>query len=34
MVLQGKIDHNLHNHVSDDLICKPPIDGDYEFFPQ
>ena len=20
----GQIDHNLHNHVSDDVICKPP----------
>ena len=22
----GEIDHNLHNHVLDDVICKPPID--------
>ena len=22
----GQIDYNLHNHVSDDVICKPPID--------
>ena len=22
----GQIDHNLHNHVSDDIICKPPIE--------
>ena len=21
----GQIDHNLHNHVFDDVICKPPI---------
>ena len=24
----GQIDHNLHNHVFDDVICKPPIEGD------
>ena len=22
----GQIDHNLHNHVFDDIISKPPID--------
>ena len=22
----GQIDHNLHNHVFDDVICKPPIE--------
>ena len=21
----GQIDHNLHNHVFDDVLCKPPI---------
>ena len=21
----GQIDHNLHNHAFDDIICKPPI---------
>ena len=21
----GQIDHDLHNHVFDDVICKPPI---------
>ena len=21
----GQIDHNLHNHISDDANCKPPI---------
>ena len=21
-----QIDHNLHNHVFDDIKCKPPID--------
>ena len=21
----GQIDHNLHDHVFDDVICKPPI---------
>ena len=25
----GQIDHNLHSHVFDDVICKPPI---YLFF--
>ena len=22
----GQIDHNLHNHAFDDVICKPPIE--------
>ena len=22
----GQIDHNLHDHVFDDVICKPPIE--------
>ena len=30
MIFQGyqnleQVDHNLHNQVSDDVICKPPI---------
>ena len=24
----GQIDHNLHNHAFDDVICKPPTDFD------
>ena len=23
----GQIDQNLHNHVFDDVICKPPVRG-------
>ena len=25
----GQVDHNLHDHVSYDVICKPPIHGNY-----
>ena len=24
----GQIDHNLHSHAFDDVICKPPIQGE------
>ena len=27
----GQIDHNLHNHVFDDVICKPPTVIEYSF---
>ena len=27
----GQIDHNLHNHVFDDVICKPSTDYRVQF---
>ena len=26
----GQIDRNLHDHVFDDVICKPPIDSQWQ----